>query len=323
MSQRKKVQSDMNEMTKQQFWKNFNIGREVQLSGNFIYDGLLVFEQMEHFYNEDEIFEFLYFLSVGLERLLKANVVLIEHSEDINQQELEASLITHNHADLIRRIEKKHQLNLGKVHKEFIQLLTFFYKSIRYDRFNIDNYRNYEKEKNLFVNFINKHLDVTINNDFIIVTPNDKKYKRFIGKIVGKLTSSLYEILREEAYRLNLYTYEIRTYSKAYKIFMEANFTFENERILQKEILVFLIQNKNNAGFMKHIESNLPPIEFENGSENYYAKGLFDLTKCSEYLEELEARYEELDDKKHRFAAIDVIGNENIDLDDAYDDDEI
>lgn len=313
----------MDGMTKEQFWKNFNIGREVQLSGNLIYDGLLVFEQMEHFYNEDEIFEFLYFISVGLERLLKANVVLIEHSEGINQQDLEESLITHNHADLVRRIETKHQLNLGKVHKEFIQLITVFYKSIRYDRFNLDNYIDYEKEKKLFVNFINKHLDVIINNDLIIVTPNDKRFKRFIGKIVGKITSSLYQILREEAYRLNLYTNEIRTYSKAYKIFLENNFTFENERILQKEILVFLIQNKDKTGFKKHIELNLPPIEFMNGSENYYAKGLFDLTKCSEYMEELEARYDELEDKKNRFAAIDVIGNENIYLEDEYDEDEL
>ncbi|MPN13625.1 hypothetical protein SDC9_160947 [bioreactor metagenome] len=104
----------MSGMTKEEFWKNFNIGREVQLSGNFIYDGLLIFDQMEHFSNEDEIFEFLYFVSVGLERLLKACVVLIEHSDDTDQKEFEQGLITHNHSDLLMRVEKKHQLNLGK-----------------------------------------------------------------------------------------------------------------------------------------------------------------------------------------------------------------
>ena len=41
------------------FWKNFNLGTELQISGSFIYNGLLVFDEMETFYHEEEIFEFL------------------------------------------------------------------------------------------------------------------------------------------------------------------------------------------------------------------------------------------------------------------------
>lgn len=311
----------MKGMTKEEFWKNFNIGREVQLSGNFIYDGLLVFEQMEHFYNEDEAFEFFYFISVGLERLLKANIILIEHTENSNQSDFEQSLITHNHSDLCKRIEKKYQLNFGKVHYEFLHILTKFYKSIRYDRFSLDNYRYNEKGKNILISFLNKYLKIEISNEFLKITPNDKKIKRFVGKVIGKIASSLYDILWKESHRLGIYTYEIRSYSKAYKVFLEKNYTFEKERILQKEVLVYLLKNDEETGFKEHIDNFLPPLEFMNGSENTYTKCLFDLSKCAEFLEELEARYEDLDDKINRFAAIDVIGNDNIIFEKDMDDD--
>ena len=63
---------------------------------------------METFYHEEEIFEFLYNLSVGIERLLKINVILIEHTDDINQEAFFESIRNHNHQGLIQRIQKKY-----------------------------------------------------------------------------------------------------------------------------------------------------------------------------------------------------------------------
>lgn len=311
-------------MKKEEFWKNFNIGREVQLSGNFIYDGLLIFEQMESFNYEDEIFEFLYFISVGMERLMKANIILIEHDNDKDQDEFEKSLITHNHADLLIRIEKKHKLQLGKVHNEFIQILTKFYKSFRYDRFSLKNYQDSDKEKNNLIKFLNKYKGIEISNNYLNVTSNDKRIKKFIGKVIGKIINALYEILEKESHKLALYTYEIRTFSKSYKIFLEKDFTFERERILQKEILIYLLRNNEDSGFKEHIDNFLPPLEFSNGSENTYAKCLFDLSQSSEFLDELETMYDDLENKKLRLEAIDIIGSDGIsfekDLEDEFED---
>lgn len=303
----------MRDMTDPELWKNFSIGREVQISGNYIYDGILVFEQMEHFNNEDEIFEFLYFISVGLERLMKANIILIEHSEKVNQDKLEKSLITHNHSDLLHRILAKHSLKLGKVHNAFIQMLAKFYKTCRYDRFSLSDFRNYDKEKKILVDFLNNYSEIeVVNEPSFGITANNLKFKKFIGKVIGKIVTQLYDILRTESSRIGLFTYEIRTFSKAFKIFIEEDFTFHRERILQKEILVYLLQKKDDTGFKNHTEQYLPALEFENGSENDYSKPLMDLSKCSEFLDELEARYDDLEDVKHRFEAIEVIGNSNI-----------
>jgi hypothetical protein len=95
-------------MNSSQFRKNFRLGEELSISGAFIYNGLHRFYKLRVLNYDDEIFEVFYHLSVGLERLLKVAVVLLEHKEGINQEEFEESLITHNHLDLLQRIKKKH-----------------------------------------------------------------------------------------------------------------------------------------------------------------------------------------------------------------------
>lgn len=58
-------------MNPAQFWKNFQLGEEVSISGAFIYNGLRRFHELRQLDYADEIFEVFYYLSVGLERLLK------------------------------------------------------------------------------------------------------------------------------------------------------------------------------------------------------------------------------------------------------------
>jgi hypothetical protein len=122
-------------MNRDQAWMNFNLGQELHVSGAFIYVGLRRFHEMRTLDNTDEIFEFLYNVSVGLERLLKIAVVLLEHTEDADQHELEESLITHNHQDLLKRVRQHVKLNLSAPHNEFLALLGNFYTTLRYDRF--------------------------------------------------------------------------------------------------------------------------------------------------------------------------------------------
>ncbi|MED3962837.1 hypothetical protein [Niallia taxi] len=79
------------------FWKNFSLGKEFYIAGCFIFNGLKAFDSLKNFTQEDEIFEFFYNSSVEMERLLKVVVILIEHSDTIDQEKFAKSLITHNH----------------------------------------------------------------------------------------------------------------------------------------------------------------------------------------------------------------------------------
>lgn len=74
-------------------WKNFSLGSELQVAGSFIYNGILAFDEMEHFYYEHEVFECLYQLAVGIERLAKVTVILLEHDPEMDHDDFEKSLI--------------------------------------------------------------------------------------------------------------------------------------------------------------------------------------------------------------------------------------
>ena len=66
-------------------WKNFKLGEELSVSGAFIFNGLRRFHQLKQLDHSDEIFEVFYYLSVGVERLMKIAIVLIEHDDALDQ----------------------------------------------------------------------------------------------------------------------------------------------------------------------------------------------------------------------------------------------
>ncbi len=111
-----------------QFYKNFNLGREIDIAGTFIYNGMKCFDKMEWFEEECEVFHVLYQLSVGIERLQKVLVVLLEEFPlEINEENVatfEKSLITHSHQILHQRISNKLSIHFNSHQNSFLQLLT-------------------------------------------------------------------------------------------------------------------------------------------------------------------------------------------------------
>jgi len=277
--------------TPEYFWKNFRLGTELQVSGSFIYNALYFFDQMECFNNEEEIFEFLYNLSVGIERLEKIAIILLEHDTSANQKDFEKTLITHSHSDLIDRIKKKKNLNLSKCHNKLIQLLSNFYISMRYGRFNLSSVYKPNQEALKFIEFIQSELNIEIKTDMILATANDDRIKRFIGKIVEKIVSQLYEIVKDEAGRLGTFTYELRYGSKPYKIFMCKEFTFHKENSLKKEIIISLINGAEEDRFIKFAKQ-IEPLPFDDVTHEY-VKYLINPQSNLSLTEELESIYED------------------------------
>lgn len=296
--------------TPEYLWKNFKLGTELQISGSFIYNALDCFDQMQDFGNDEEIFEFLYNTSVGLERLEKIAVVLLEHNSFDNQEEFEGSLITHNHSGLLNRIKEKRELQLGKVHNKFIQLLDKFYKSMRYNRFNLSSVYAPNQEGVGLIKLIEKELVIEIKTEAFFLTANDDRIKKFIGKLVGKIVTQLYHIIEEKSRDLNMYTYEIAFNSKASKIFIREEFTFEIEHLARKEILIHLLNNKGSNGFIECIKS-IEPIPLDTGIPHEYVKCLLKPRKLIDVLDEIETIYEDNFDKK-RMEQVKLIGEDGV-----------
>jgi hypothetical protein len=310
-------------LDKLQFWTNFKLNEELHISGRFIYNGLHTLHEMEHLQYEDEVFEVLYNLSVGLERLMKVTVILIEHHDTANQEEFENSFVTHTHLDLLKRIRRAYSLNLAGLHNEFLQLLSVFYRTHRYGRYCTAGMQATGDEKEALHAYIEKHLNIKFRDEtMIFVTENSPRIRKFLGKIVGKISGELYDVIRQEAARRNLYTYELRTDSKAAKIFLRKEYDFTKEDVLWRELLVFFVNSQETSGhlgFMKRLE----PLEFDPGLDTDYLQCIASDEKKLQNIDELEYLYEGIDKPGERLKAISAIGNPSVLFDSIDEGDEV
>ncbi|MDD4957344.1 MAG: hypothetical protein PHQ61_06855 [Candidatus Omnitrophica bacterium] len=291
-------------MTKEEFWQNFSLGIELDIAGNFIYNGLKAFDEIKDFEAEGAIFDFLYNISCGVERLQKIAIILLEYNDDLEQELFEKGLITHSHLELLQRLEKIKSLKLENIHNAFLQMTTNFYKTIRYDRYCLNKIQNISKEKTALLDFLRKYLNIEEE-----IRTNDKRYKKFIGKIIGRIVEALYQIIYSESRAKNLYTYEVRYNSKAFKIFMRKEYDFSKEKLLWKELLIYFINNETDKGVIGLIKG-IKPLKFDPGMNQEYITAFQNDQIKMEHFDELEACYEDkVDNVKERFTQLDVIGD--------------
>lgn len=304
-------------------WKNFKLGEEISISGMFIYNGLRRYHEMQQLDFTDEVFEFLYNLSVGFERLLKIAVVLFEHNESIDQEKLEKSLITHSHLVLLVRLKKHIEVNFSPPQIDLLSLLGKFYKSFRYDRFSLSSVYDGKKEREALCGLLSKHLAVQIHKEpSHFGTANEDRYRKFIRKHTIKISRILYAIIRDRASQLNLYTYELRHESKAASVFLR-EVDISDEDVLWKELLIFFMNTKYSSGYLDFIRG-IAPLDFDPELISDYLACFKSNTSKAFVMDELEHHYSELDGNVgERLELMDVIGSPNVyfdsDIDDSFD----
>jgi hypothetical protein len=291
-------------MNKLEFWTNFKLGEELQISGRFIYNGLRCFHEMDTLHNEDEVFDTLYNISVGIERLFKVAIILVEHEDTMDQDEFEKSLITHNHHGLLERLKKKRSFELSGIHNEFLSILSTFYKTHRYGRYSTSAMAIGVEERDALQAYIKKHLNIEmVYYPPFKVVPNNQRIRKFLGKIVGKISNLLYEIIRQESRRRNIYTYEIRSDSKAEKIFMRKEYDFTNEDILWRELFLYFINTKDFSENLQ-LAREIKPLEFNPELTVNYLRCFESPEKMLLCLDELEQLYEDIDTPGERLELI-------------------
>lgn len=303
-------------MDKAIYFKNFPMGTEIDIAGTFIYNGIKEFNRLKHFYYESEIFHVLYPISVGIERLQKVLIVLLSDIPLDQIESFEESLITHSHQELHNKILKKCEIKLNPHQNRFLQVITNFYITCRYNRFNINN--DYAKERDLLINFLSSSLGININMDFLFPTSNDDRIKNFFGRVVGSISRKYYQLIRDQAYNLNIYTYELRSGSPSSKIFLP-NFNkdslqeqYINEQISLKEFIVFLMNTKETS-FCYEFIKNIEPLNIDIALIQEYLASICEGEVPQSLIDEVEFLYqEEIDDIKERISLMGVIGNERI-----------
>lgn len=298
-------------------YKNFKMGTEIDIAGVFIYNGMKELEQLDSFYNESEIFSFLYNISVGIERLQKVLIVLLEEINEDNIIEFEKSLITHSHQELQDRIKRKCSITLASRQNKFLQVLNNFYKGCRYDRFNILG--KYGSEKTILSEYIHNNLN---SDDYEIDIfsgdiRNNLKIKELIGRIIGSIARKYYNEICNQSRKQNIYTYELRHESKAAKIFLpefRKNSLQEqtiNEKIALKEFIVFLINTQEVNSFTRFLKE-IKPLELDVSLANQYLEDLSKGIVSQELIDTVESLYEENLYSADRIQMVDLIGNSRV-----------
>lgn len=300
-------------MNNSEYWKNFSLGTELETSGIFIYNGLKQVNDLKNYNYPEDVFEVLYNLSIGLERLMKIVIILTEHQDYANQAALEKSLITHNLDCLRDRIEINHNLELNDVQKGFLVLLTTFYKKYRYNRFNLNESNSYSKDKDAFTQFLCNKLQIKTKNEHLLEPfKNTKQIKKFLVKIVREISITLYKLIETKARELNIYTYLLRSNGKAYRVFIQEDFNFEYHTVLKKELLIALVHHKDSA-FINFIKT-IKPIPFDVQDENEIIALLLSDNNLEDYFDALETYYDEMDNKKERFEILEILGEKGMEF---------
>lgn len=298
-------------------YKNFNMVTELDIAGEFIYDGMHVLNQMKSIDEVAQLFSFLYHISVGLERLQKIALVLIENVTEDNIDDFEERLKTHSHIHLSERISKNSKTTLSPRENEFLSLISTFYSSARYNRFNFPLQNS--KEIVLVAEYIKKHLSPQkIQNHFFtnaILVSDD--VKELFGRVIGSIARQYYEQVRQGCAQNNTYSYELRYNSKAEKVFLCQNRKNSlqdmkvTETIVLKELLLFLRNTKANDSFLRFMDG-ITPLELDIGILNEHLSDLSRGVMSQQLTDEVEYLYEKNSYSRDRIELVGAIGNTNV-----------
>lgn len=287
-------------MKREEWWKSFALGIELDAAGTFVYNGIKSLHEVVSFNHPVDILEILYSLSIGIERLLKVAIVLIEHHDEIEIGEFEKSLISHNTSDLARRVDARRDLRLSDIHREFLFLLSKFYKTYRYGRFSLSSVPDIYEEKRSFLEFLSRHLRVEAEgSDKSASIANTDQIRRFIGKVVKKICSELFRVIQQRATELNVYTWELRSDSKALKVFYGERLDFIDEDLKKRELLLFLMSPKARGPHVDLLRS-FEALDLDPALVPNYIQVLLNDTHLPLVGDEVDELYTDISDARER-----------------------
>lgn len=302
-------------------YKNFNMVTELDIAGEFIYNGIHEFCRLKYISNEGPTFASLYNMAVGIERLEKIVYVLWTLDDEVDETKFEKKLITHSHTglrDKIKEVLKIHNENIefSKQENALFELLCGFYNTARYMRFNIDG--DWDKELELISTFLKSDSNYVKNNTEFFYGSRieaNENVKKLFGRTLKSIAAKYYELVIKGSSKNQTYTYELRADSKASKIFYSQESSLikdqYNEYLAVKELLIYLRNSKDKTGFLKYVDE-IEPLEFDPTNLITYLNNITRGIIPQELVDEAEYLYEELDKPYDREKLVSLFAEENV-----------
>lgn len=296
-------------------FKSLNMGRELEIAGEFIYDSAKEAMSIRGLNNTYEINIILYTGAVGIERLQKIYLCLVApYPTDVSS--MPKCLGKHNHIDLQHEVNKFSKDNLKKNAMSLLGVFADYYNNFRYA-----NYYPGQPEKNLrklFIGFL-KRLNGKFNFDEPCAAVQFEEFKRFYINELGKLAVHYYSLIHEKARELNTYTYEIDSFSRAARVFWSVQRrTLYEQMILEqnatKELLLYIYKKNRGTGVFRLL-NEMEALDFDDGSVNEYLEDL-----CAgkvndlliDYVDDSHEDIEDIAKRKERKELLSLIGNSSV-----------
>lgn len=302
-------------------YKNFNMVTELDIAGEFIYNGIHEFCRLKYISNEGPTFASLYNMAVGIERLEKIVYVLWTLDDEVDETKFEKKLITHSHTGLRDKIKEVLKINnenieFSKQENALFELLCGFYNTARYMRFNIDG--DWDKELELIRTFLKSDSNYVKNNTEFFYGSRieaNENVKKLFGRTLKSIAAKYYELVIKGSSKNQTYTYELRADSKASKIFYSQESSLikdqYNEYLAVKELLIYLRNSKDKTGFLKYVDE-IEPLEFDPTNLITYLNNITRGIIPQELVDEAEYLYEELDKPYDREKLVSLFAEENV-----------
>lgn len=181
-------------------FKSINMGRELEISGEFIYESAKKTMSITGLNNQYEINIILYTGAVGIERLQKIYLCLVLQNPT-DKESVPKCLVEHNHHELEKEIEKYTTEQLSKNGRSLLGVFSNYYNNYRYA-----NYipgKNSSELRKLFISFLKKQ-NGKFNFDEPCALIQFDAFKRFYINELGKLARYYFELIEHKARDINI-----------------------------------------------------------------------------------------------------------------------
>lgn len=301
-------------MNKLTYFKNFNMGRELEICGDFLYESMRAMYSFSSFNEHFTVNKILYFGSVGIERLQKIILCFYNFNTEESFDSAPKYMREHNHTTLHNQIKQAvTDLNIKKELLCTFQLFQEYYNNHRYGEFEL----NYSSDQliSLFTNHLSNITGKPIDTKHPINPCDFELMKKLYINNLGKIATEYFKVIESKVRDLGIYTTELHSDSNAYKVFyclekkMYDNIRFES--IAFKELIVYLSKIGSKAN-IKKICKSVKKIHFDPAMINEYLTALTVFKSSTILTDEVYEFYDQLEtekQKKDRKDLVDLIGN--------------
>lgn len=294
------------------------MANELDAAGEFIYAAIDKLNRMDNFEQVGDNFFFLYHLAVGIERVQKILLVIVNDVEREKIEDFLEGIKSHNHTMLHGKIKEKVNISTSKEQNELLDILSKFYEVERYARFNFFSYdfRNID----ILTEYIQKYCKKTSFYSFGVKKTllNTDEVKEFFGRVIGRLCQKYFKAIEEESINRNIYCYELRCNSAAERVFcgLEEKGSYQKkidkEKRAIKELLLYLRSPGESNEFFEYMDQ-IEALPLDISLIQEYVVDLCNKTVSMDLIDEVDYLYDQcVDDKNKRKKMISLIGEKGV-----------